>query len=800
MLRIERSHSTRRVTWWTLLGLLLIPLIVAGGLFAAARPNTQAVKAAVVNLDKYVTINGQIVPLGRQLAASMVDQNENISWTLADLPSAERGLTTGEYSAVVVIPENFSAAATSFSENKADKAKQATIDIRIGQNSPVTDAVIAQQIARIASDLVNTMLTENYLDNIYLGFNTMGEQFVTMKDAARQLADGAAALDDGIVQAADGSGKLADGMDQFAAGMPKLTAGIGELSSKGGQLMDGVVQFTDGSVQVVNGVGQLGAGLRQFESQVRNNQADYSQLQKLKDGAAQLAQGTAGVSTGVNKVSDMLKLLTVAKLPTSGGTVDVKCPVDDPETCKIFAQVMTTLQNLANGQVSVPPELFDQITCPVNDAAQCATFNEVIGLIKQLASGTTQIPQEIIDAFKCPATDPQLCSLLLRTYLAGFQTGTGVGWAALNAPDPKSGYSLKRAASEVASGASQFSKGIDQFVDELPKEAAKQQAKLADGIAQVAQGAETIVTRAQPLVSNASTLSSGATQFKAGLSELATQVQALPDGAAKLAQGTRDLSNGLVQAQGGSKKLADGLDLFATKLSDGASQVPSYSEAARAQLKKVVSRPIITDTSLLANPLGALLAVLLAAGLWLGAMASYLVMRPVPSRALTSSRPTWQLTGAALLPGMAIVAVQAVLLGVLGALVLGWPVGHAAALVATLLLAGVTFVVVNHAVAAWFGGWGRLVFLGLATLAVAVGLTSGVPGVVSGLAALSPVTPALNAIRTLGTGASLTEPVGALLLWLVLGLLGGYISIARHRQWSVAQFVRARAASTSPPG
>ncbi len=95
----------------------------------------------------------------------MIDRDgENISWTLADEPSAADGLASGQYSAVVTIPQGFSAAATSFSENDAATAEQATIDVQVSDNAPVSDAQVAQQISRLAVDTINDTLTSTYLD------------------------------------------------------------------------------------------------------------------------------------------------------------------------------------------------------------------------------------------------------------------------------------------------------------------------------------------------------------------------------------------------------------------------------------------------------------------------------------------------------------------------------------------------------------------------------------------------------------------------------------------------------------
>lgn len=749
MLHIERANGARKVTPWTLLGLLLVPVLLIGGLFAATRPATTQIQGAVVNLDQAVTLNGELAPLGRQLAAEVVKQKENINWTLADLPSAEEGLASGRYSAVVVIPKGFSKAATSFASNAADKAEQATIEIRVGANSPVTDAVVGQQIGRAAADLTSTMLTENYLENIYLGFNQVGEQFVTITDGAKELAKGAGAARDGIGSAADGSHQLAEGLKKLSESVPELAKGVSTLSTQGGTYIDGVNQFADGSTALVGGVGQLGQGLRGAEQQIRETKADFSALSQLKEGAASVNAGASGLSGGVNQVSDLLSALASGNLSP-----------------QLQAQLGQMSQG---GKCSADPKL-------------CASLAEAGALFKALGSGNYQLPQQGVNNFQCPVTDPKVCALLFKSYFDGFKSGTSVAWASLNTPDPTSGVSLVQGAKALASGTSQLDGGVGKLATELPAQAVVQQKTLADALGQAAQGAETIVEKAKPLSEAATALKSGGQQFRTGLTTLADSVGQLPPGVAQLSEGATALSTGLDGAKDGLTKLAEGTDTFATKLSQGAEQVPHYTDQDRSTLKKVVTRPVTHDSSLLGVSLNPILAILLTLGLWLGAMACYLVLGAIPSRAVTSSRPTWQLAGSVLIPGLIWAVVQAVVLGGLAGFVLKLSPLLTVGLVGLLILVGVTFVAVNQAAVAWLNGWGRLIFLGLAGLGVASGLTSGVPGVVSALAALSPVTPALEAIRGLGAGTSIAGEVGLLLIWLCAGLVLGAVAIMRRRQ------------------
>ena len=184
MITLERANSSRRIGLWSLLGLILVPLLVAGGfLWATWDSDTRLdrVEAAVVNNDEPVTIDDQLVPLGRQLAGGLVDgdADQNFSWVLTNDTEAAEGLESGRYAAVVIIPESFSARATSYAKTDPLQAQPATIEVQTSQVSGIADPVVGQAITAAATKALNTSLTEEYLKSIYLGFNRLGKQFTT---------------------------------------------------------------------------------------------------------------------------------------------------------------------------------------------------------------------------------------------------------------------------------------------------------------------------------------------------------------------------------------------------------------------------------------------------------------------------------------------------------------------------------------------------------------------------------------------------------------------------------------------
>ena len=59
--------------------------------------------------------------------------------------------------------------------------------MQTSQISGLADPVVGQAITAQATKSLNATLTESYLKNIYLGFNSTGKQFTTVANAAGKL-------------------------------------------------------------------------------------------------------------------------------------------------------------------------------------------------------------------------------------------------------------------------------------------------------------------------------------------------------------------------------------------------------------------------------------------------------------------------------------------------------------------------------------------------------------------------------------------------------------------------------------
>lgn len=251
-----RLHQTRTMNWRALVGIISVPLIAAGLLLWGLWNPTERldqVTAAVVNLDEPVTIDGQIVPLGRVLAAELIDSeaDTNFTWVLSDEADAAEGIADGRYASVVTIPRDFSATATSVSKGAAG-AEQATIDIMTSERGRLLDAALSNIVTSTATTVLNQQLGAQYTGGVLVGLSKVG-------DGVREAADGASQLADATAQLADGASGLATGTSELATGANQLASGASSLASGSRQAANGAASYAAGVQQYVDGVnGALG--------------------------------------------------------------------------------------------------------------------------------------------------------------------------------------------------------------------------------------------------------------------------------------------------------------------------------------------------------------------------------------------------------------------------------------------------------------------------------------------------------------------------------------------------------------
>lgn len=313
-----------RVRWFTIVGLLLVPLTVAGvflwGLWNPSE-RLEQVTAAVVNNDEPVEVDGQTVPLGRVLAAELIagDADTNFTWVLTDDEDARSGLRDGRYATSITIPENFSTAATSLSKGP-DAAERATIRIAESDRGRLLDTALSGIVTQTATRVLNQQLGEQFVGNVFVGMSSLHEGISEAAEGAHQLADGggqlatgvrgladgAARLESGTAELSNGAGQLANGANGLTAGAQELAAGVRASANGGATLADGVEEYTGlvnsvldlvigNSAQAVEPLQQLRGVIAELPADVFPPDVTQEQLLTTLDAAIAEVEG---MSTG----------------------------------------------------------------------------------------------------------------------------------------------------------------------------------------------------------------------------------------------------------------------------------------------------------------------------------------------------------------------------------------------------------------------------------------------------------------------------------------------------------------------
>ncbi|WP_051433391.1 YhgE/Pip domain-containing protein [Promicromonospora kroppenstedtii] len=751
---------------WRAVAVALLPLMILGLLISALwnpQDRLDTVKAAIVNLDEPVEVQGQTVPLGRQLAAGLVSGGEtadvaageaaaipasdaSYDWEISDEETAAAGLADGTYAAVITIPEDFSAAATSFSGDDPDKAEQATIDVATAPDGRVLDDALAQVVAQTATGVLGSTLTETYVDNVLVGFSTLSEELGKAADGASQLADGANEAGKGAEQLADGARQTSDGVSGLGDGVSGLAGGAGtwasgantwasgadEVSAGVAGLADGASGLADGANQVAAGVGQSSAGA----AKLADGAAQFGEgASGLSKGAAGLAAGSSELAAGAEKAADGAGVLSKSAAAASEGAVD------------LFTEAAKVCSN---------PALAIQVADLCAQVAQHSDLPVSAGTVAYGLSAMSDKSSE--ESLYGLAAGASKLSDGADEIAAGAE-GLAGGASELSARNKQLATGLEQlqgGATQVASGASGLADGSSQ---------------LATGASGLASGARELSGGAGGIASGATQLADGVGQLETGTDQLATGVGGLADGVGELAGGAQDLSDGLGQAT---------------------EEIPSYTEQERKSLASVVADPVATDgevTDLNTGATGPMFAVL---ALWLGALALMIVFPPVPLRARGSTRGALRLTLGTFVVPAAIglgtgLATGAILAGIEGLDVGGWlaTMGFGA-------LVSVAFVAVNQALAAALGHVGRGISLLVAVLVIATGVVSTAPSVLEGLAGFLPVGPSLAGLVRLvepGTGG-IAMATAAVVLWAVAGITITALMVARERTVRAADLLR----------
>jgi len=245
---------------------LVIPMIVAlVGLWAlqpvshnseTGQPN---LNAAIVNQDDIVvtTVDGQQIPVavGRLLVGELVtSKTDGFSWSVTNEQTAQAGLASGQYSAIVTIPSNFT---KSYLSSLSEKPVQAHIDIETDGAHSYAATVLARTMASSLTQQLGEAFTQQYISALLTGYTELGKALNAAADGQQLLTDGLGALSSAASILPEASNQIAAGAKDLAAANSSMTSGLGLLNSFSQVYLTGLAHLSDLNAQLRT---QLNAG------------------------------------------------------------------------------------------------------------------------------------------------------------------------------------------------------------------------------------------------------------------------------------------------------------------------------------------------------------------------------------------------------------------------------------------------------------------------------------------------------------------------------------------------------------
>lgn len=461
--------------------------------------------AAIVNQDEPVEIEGQLAPMGRQLAAELVAQQDLFEWEITTADRAEAGLASGKYAAQVTIPSSFSQNVTSMSS--LTEAVQADVSVTVRPGTRAEQQSQVELSVTRATDALGAQLTGQFAAGIFGGFAEMGTQL-------QLAADGAGLIAAGANEAAAGSSELASGMSQLADGAGEAASGIGQLAGGTGELAQGLEELAGGAGQLASGTGELAGGL----SQLASGGAD------LAEGTREAADGATELSDGIGEYVDYVGQVSDGANQINDGVQQIASYLSGVEEGLVQAhEVLNMLEVRLDEFCETEPS---SVLCGDGPYAPYTILTTLNGYLIEVETGFGQI-QQLIDGID--------------------QLATGLN-------------ELSAGGQELAAGMDEYAAGMQDLADGVED--------YSLGVGLISQGASELADGTNQLAVGAGTAAGGASQLADGAWQASDGINQLADGTDQLSAGGKELSEGLGQIGGGVGELADGLNLATAEIPD----------------------------------------------------------------------------------------------------------------------------------------------------------------------------------------------------------------------------------------
>ncbi|OKP94595.1 YhgE/Pip domain-containing protein [Paenibacillus sp. P32E] len=512
---------------------LFIPVLYSG-LFLKAfwdpYGKMNELPVAVVNEDKGADYEGTKLTAGNDLVEEL-KKTDGFKWNFVTRAQADAGMKDETYYMTIVVPEDFSANATTLLD---DSPKQAKIIYEPNEGYNFLAGQIGGTAVKDIKTKVSAKITEAYTTSVFDKITDIASGLGEAGDGATKIADGATKLDDGALKLKDnllvlteGTGKLLDGAAPLTKGVADLNTGaaalqtgsstlaggLQQLSAAHKQLQDGVAQTADGSKQLNAGLQKASAGAAALQAGTKSAVDGTTQLQagtkSVVDGSAKLEAGLTSSVDGSAKLEEGLKASKDGSAKVSAGA-------------KAVADGLSQLAK-SNPQLAASPDV-----------------QKLLAASTAVAQGTAQLDQ----------SQQQLLD----------------GATALHSGQEQ----LVQGANQLHTGSQQLDAGVTQ---------------LHDGAQQLNAGSSQLLDGQKQLLAGAGALETGGTKLAAGMKQFGAKLNEAAAGGAKLANGGKALEAGTAKLLDGAGQLSSGLSSVADgskKLSDGAGQLKNGLDDLKA--------------------------------------------------------------------------------------------------------------------------------------------------------------------------------------------------------------------------
>ncbi|MFF2277474.1 YhgE/Pip family protein [Agromyces sp. NPDC058126] len=544
-------------------------------------------------------------------------------------------------------------------------------------------------------------------------------------DAHGYLAGSVAQSVGDAMSTAFGRELTAQYLEGFYTNLAAMGGSLGEAADGATQLSSGIGTLSGGLGKLSDGVGQAASGA----SDAASGASAYA------DGVAQYTDGVDGIASGLGSYSAGVTKYTQGVDGIAGGLAKLSTQTKD------LGQLGAGMVDYTNG-VTALSQNYD------------ALEPGLLALIDQTISAATGGLADCATEPRPPQLDG-LCDM--RDGVVGIGDGAST---------------LSASGTQLAAGAA----GL---------------APLQGGIAQLSSGAAQLSAGSAGLRDGASGLASGAQQLSAGSAGLSDGATGLASGIGELAGGLGALQTGADGAADGATKLASGADELADGLTAGAKEAQQLGDIDAETTAEVVAEPVTVDATRdneISSTGEVIGMIFVPVGLWLGAMAMFLVFRPFGREALRSTASTGGLVWRALARAGLLALAQAIAVVLLlhGAMGVAWSLLPQTLAFAALL--ALVFTALHSFLTVWLGRAGLLVSLVLVALQLtaAGGLVpiEVLAGPYQAISPFLPLTWGVQGMQSIIAGAGggvIAGAAGVLVLFGLLGVAGTAFVVGRRR-------------------